>query len=119
MEERRKAPRLRSYLGGRITFSQQCSAMDCLVRNISQDGAKLAFSATVTLPHQFNLSIERNGVQVRVQTVWRRADEIGVSFLDENFQRHVVPLDIVRRLRASEAENAALKRRVAQLNTAE
>lgn len=117
MQERRKAPRQRSYLGGRITFNQQSSTMDCLVRNISGQGAKVAFSAAITLPDQFDLSIERKGVRIRVRTVWRRADEIGVSFLDENVQQHVVPLDMARRLRSREVENAALKRRVAQLSS--
>ena len=112
-------PRQRSYLGGRIAFNQHKLTMDCLVRNVSQEGAKLVFSGAVTLPHEFDLTIERKGVRVRARTIWRRADEIGVSFLCGNVQQRVVPLNVARRLRGFEAENAALKRRVAQLSSAE
>ena len=119
MDERRKAHRQRSYLGGLIAFNRERSTMNCLIRNVTDEGAKIAFSAAVTLPYEFDLSIERKGIQVRARTIWRKADEIGVLFLDERSQSRVVPLDLMRRLRACEADNAVLKIRVAQLSSAE
>jgi hypothetical protein len=47
--------------------------------------------------------------------VWRRVYEAGVAFLGEYNDEMPVPWDLAKRLRASEAEKAALRKRIAQL----
>jgi hypothetical protein len=50
MQERRQYRRGRTYLGGRLAFDAQYCAIECLVRNMSRNGAKLVFEGTALLP---------------------------------------------------------------------
>ena len=118
MQDRRKSTRRRSYIGGQIAFNQRSSLMDCLVRNISGGGAKLVFTNTVTVPQEFDLSMQ-NARTFRARVIWRRADEAGVAFLEPRPSSAPISLDVARRLRQCEAEKAALQRRVQELSGAE
>ena len=117
MSERRQMHRQRSLLGGRIAFNGSRSTMDCLVRNISPNGARIDLSDSAPLPREFDLAIECKGLKARVEIVWRVADQIGVSFTSPESQPAVVPLDLAHRLNRSQAENLALKRRVRELSS--
>src|SRR3954447_10484428 len=81
--EQRQAPRLRSLLGARIEINNGQATVDCLIRDVSETGAKLIISAPVPLPDRFDLIIPQKGVTRRVRVAWRRATEIGVRFADE------------------------------------
>ena len=61
MIERRKEPRLKSLLGGRISFSRRQSTMDCMVRNIAPHGALVVFPHTSLTPTEFTLHIPHRG----------------------------------------------------------
>ena len=117
MQDRRQTTRTRTYFGGQIAFNQRMSVMDCLVRNISAEGAKLVFSETRTVPQEFDLSVHKNERTYRAKVIWRRADEAGVAFLEPRPQAAPVSLDLMRRLRQSEADKAALQRRIEQLSS--
>lgn len=119
MQDRRKTTRRRTYFGGQIAFNGQASLMDCLVRNISAEGAKLAFTETRAVPQEFDLSVHKNERTYRAKVIWRKADEAGVAFLEPRPQSAPVSLDLMRRLRQCEADNAALQRRVEQLSSPE
>jgi PilZ domain len=119
MHERRKTTRNRSYFGGQIAFNGQRSLMDCLVRNISGEGAKLVFTQTATVPQEFDLSVHSKERTFRARVVWRKADEAGVAFLEPRPQSAPISLDLVRRLRQCEADKAALRQRVEQLSGTE
>ena len=118
MQDRRRSTRRRSYIGGQIAFNQRSSLMDCLVRNISGGGAKLVFTNTVTVPQEFDLSMQ-NARTYRAKVIWRRADEAGVAFLEPRPSSAPIQLDLARRLKACEAERDALKKRVERLCSAE
>ena len=118
MQERRKTPRRRSYLGGQIGFHQRSAAMDCLVRNYSVSGAKLVFHTPVLIPEEFDLTVPHKQRCFRVRTAWRRSHEMGVFFVEEQ-RSQAVPLDASRRLRELQDQCAALKRRVAELSAPE
>ena len=45
--DQRIAPRLKALLAARISFNNGQSALDCLIRNLSDTGAKLIVSAAV------------------------------------------------------------------------
>ncbi len=47
LTERRESDRRRTYLCGRITFNDRVSTMDCLIRNLSRNGAMLEFPGPV------------------------------------------------------------------------
>ena len=115
MIERRRSVRSRTYLGGTIAFNRRKSTMDCHIRNFSSAGAKVALTNAVSIPEQFDLTIARRERSFRARTIWRGAYEAGVAFVSEYEQSMPVPLEWAKRLRACEAEKAALRRRIAQL----
>src|SRR5215207_6637825 len=77
-------------------------------------GRKARFSHTVTVPDQFDLCVRKREQSFQARIAWRRDDEIGVALLPQR-PSTAIPLDIARRFRDCEAENLALKRRLALL----
>lgn len=117
--EQRGAPRLRVFLKGRIHFNNGSSSIDCLVRDLSSTGAKLVLSETATLPEKFDLYIPQKERTYRAQLRWRREDGIGVTFDNapelDPLNPDTTVSNLLRRIAELETENAALRRRVAQL----
>lgn len=114
--ERRRAARSRTFIGGKVIFNQRQSTLDCTVRNLSEDGALLAFSGSVTLPELFELYCPLKRESRMVRSRWRDGDRIGVAFAAPAKQDAApVQLDLMRRLRQLEKENAALKARIVEL----
>jgi hypothetical protein len=113
----RRSPRLRALLGATITFNNGSSTVDCLIRDISESGARLAVPEAVTLPAAFELFIPRKNKKRPVEMLWRRADVVGVSFADQPGAKRpgTGEAALKRELRESEAELARLRNRIAQL----
>lgn len=80
MEERRKAPRDRIFLNGRIAFNNKNSTADCFVRNCSGEGAKIAVAETLPLPREFDFLIVGKRKIRHARLVWRRGAQAGVAF---------------------------------------
>lgn len=115
MNERRRTPRPRSFLGARIAFNHGFSTFDCIARNLTDGGARLAFPNTVLLPELFDLAIPQKGLATQARVVWRGDAELGVRFVaaaDEVPRANVVPIGLARRLQECERERAALQRQV-------
>ncbi len=124
MSEHRRESRQRVFLKGRITFNNSASSLDCLVRDLSTTGARLAMSETTTLPEAFELYIAQKDKTYRATLRWRREDGVGVIFPEELARTMPVavaaPADaagtdasvtmLLRRLSELEAENATLRR---------
>jgi hypothetical protein len=118
MSERRKSKRQKSFLRGCIYFNDRRAAIDCLVRDISEAGAKLIFSEAVQTPDVIELHIPQRKQQLRAQVQWRNGDEMGVLFPDAmtvGADKNDAELD--ERMHKLEAEIAALKRIVKKLKT--
>jgi hypothetical protein len=113
MQERRQSIRGRTYLGARIVFNHRYSTTDCLVRDLSADGAKLTISAAVTVPAELDLEFGQSRETRRIRVVWRRGDELGVVFADRTAAAEVIPLDVHRKLKAAEAERDRLRAQLA------
>ncbi|MDN5929069.1 MAG: PilZ domain-containing protein [Hyphomicrobiales bacterium] len=78
--ERRSQPRRRVLKGAIIRFNKGYGAFECVVRNLSESGAKLTFGETSAIPVAFDLKIAGDE-QVRPARIrWRSPDSVGVSF---------------------------------------
>lgn len=115
MFERRKRPRGRTLLGAEVAHNPQYAPVRCVVRNLSESGARLALNSAVVLPAEIDLTITQRAETRRARLVWRRGDAVGVAFVRPETAAAPIPLDLVRRLRDSEAEVHALRRRLALL----
>lgn len=101
--------RLRTLLPALIERSDGASQLQCLVRDISDTGAKLQLSDAVALPANFRMSIPKLGRQHEARIRWRRGDMVGVEFDPDDAAQRAARADdaLVRRL---EAENARLRK---------
>lgn len=80
MKEHRSAERTRTFLKGRIEYSNGQASMECLIRDLSEIGARIAVSDSVTLPDHFRLFVPKTNRWMDARTRWRRGGLIGVSF---------------------------------------
>jgi PilZ domain len=56
---------------------------NCIVRDLSEAGARLGISQRIKLPLQFDLRFARHGLELKARVRWRRGDFVGVSFCFE------------------------------------
>jgi len=82
MGERRKSVRNKSFLRGCVYFNKRRGALDCLIRDISSEGARIIFSDTVSVPDVVELYIPQKEQTMRARVQWRHGDEIGLAFPD-------------------------------------
>jgi hypothetical protein len=78
--DRRLAIRRRTILGASIIFNSKSSTLDCVIRDLSDTGAKLKADGIATLPDEFTLEVPCKRQSYPVRVVWRRADTCGVRF---------------------------------------
>jgi hypothetical protein len=80
-EQRRSVPRHRALKGGRILFNRGSSSIDCTIRDLSADGAKLVVESVLGIPSEFELLLDQ-GTQSRLCIRrWNSQKTIGVQFL--------------------------------------
>jgi hypothetical protein len=118
MGDRRGIRRQKSFLHGFIYFDKRRGVMSCLIRDLSDTGARIVFSETVTIPEHINLHIPQREKTVRAHVQWRRGDEIGLAF--EAAPAAVTPheSDLMQRVVQLEAEIIELKRTIKKLKRA-
>jgi hypothetical protein len=78
--EKRLSPRRHTTIAASIVFDGGRGRMDCVIRNLSDGGAKLEVGAVRGIPDQFELLVANHRPQ-RCQVAWRALREIGVQFL--------------------------------------
>jgi hypothetical protein len=118
-DNRRIAPRQKSFLQGRIFYNHRRSSVDCLIRDISDIGAKLKFSETVAVPEVMELYIPNKDEFRRARVQWRAGGEMGVAFGEEvdapSTEAAAPTTDLPARMQKLESDIAALKRIVHEL----
>jgi hypothetical protein len=117
MAERRRSVRKKSFLRGCVYFDKRRGAIDCLIRDISDEGARIIFSDAVNFPDVVELYIPQKEQTVRARVQWRRGDEVGLAFPDAARSASVQPQfgDLAQRVAELETEMAALRRTLKQL----
>ena len=113
--DRRSEPRLRSLLGATLRFRHTATITDCLIRDITANGARIAVDETIPLSAVFEITIPHLDDVRHARLVWRHGDWVGVAFEASEPEGSVVPIEVARELRATKAENAALQARIASL----
>ncbi len=112
--EHRTSPRVRSFLRGEIIHSNGSSKTECVVRDLSEGGARVEAPATVTVPEFFELHIPLRNAVYRAQIVWQHGQELGLQFAKPEAKGARIPdeksSDV--KLRMLELENEVSKLRV-------
>jgi hypothetical protein len=76
--ERRTAVRQRVYKGASIAFNNGYSVLECVVKNRSDQGARLAFGDALGVPPRFALQVAGEEEQRQAEVRWRGEREVGV-----------------------------------------
>lgn len=90
-DDRRGKTRQRTLLRGRICYGDHSViSMDCVIRNISADGALLSVPGSAPLPSEFTLLHVVEGVSYDAHLAWRKGDLVGVALGDRHDLKGVV-----------------------------
>lgn len=79
----RAAMRQRVLKAGKILPPGNMSIVDCVIRDMSLTGARLAAGDQVAIPNEFRLVVLQDDTIRCAEVVWRRGDLIGVRFTSE------------------------------------
>ena len=80
VEERRASHRSRTLRGGKILFNDRRSVLDCMIRNLSHEGACLQVESLVGVPATFELLIDGEEAPRPCRLVWQSHDRAGVEY---------------------------------------
>ncbi len=102
---------------GFVYFDKRRGAMSCLVRDLSEQGARIILSEAVTIPDNVNLHIPQREETLRARVQWRRGDEIGLVFPDAGRTAAPVPqeIELIKRVAQLESEILTLKQTIKKL----
>lgn len=83
MQERRRVRRTKVYKCAKISMNG--SLRDCVVRDISSLGARLALMSTCSIPDKFGLTFDAAHTMRACRVAWRSPTEVGVEFCEAAF----------------------------------
>jgi hypothetical protein len=84
MQERRRVKRIQVFKSAKIAFNG--ALRDCVVRDISSLGARLAFVSTAYIPDSFSLTFDAAHTLRPCRVAWRSGTQIGVEFSEATFR---------------------------------
>jgi len=115
MLERRKKARDKVIYAGIAHADDSVQSTNCVVRNLSDNGARLEFERNVPMPREpIRLTIARKGRSFLARIIWWRDNFVGVAFAAES-PFELPGSDLAQRLRRSERKKRELQRRVKEL----
>jgi predicted DNA binding CopG/RHH family protein len=82
MEERRLNTRRQTALTGRIIIDKRAATIECMVRDLSDDGAKIDVREMAHLPYEFKLEISDVNFSVRTRVAWASGKSYGLVFIE-------------------------------------
>jgi hypothetical protein len=69
--------------GAKIIFNERQSTLNCRVRDLTTDGARLDLSTQQLLPHEFELQVSGAPAFRRCGLRWAHGTVVGVRFLPD------------------------------------
>ena len=84
MQNKRKERREAITWPGRIAYDRGAQLRECVVRDISREGARLTLANLRGLPAEFELLILTTGEIFQAVSKWRRGREVGVYFVEKD-----------------------------------
>jgi hypothetical protein len=91
--ERRTSNRQRTVLRGCIYYDKRSAAADCLVRDVSDRGARLELSENVVIPDLIELYIPKKEQTYHARVLWRHGNEVGVAYIDDGSEHSAYSLE--------------------------
>jgi len=76
----RKTQRRRTLIGAKILFNEGSSVLDCVVKDLSEGGARLVMDGAIAVPANFDLHLSDGRVFRSCRIAWRQVSSLGVAF---------------------------------------
>ncbi|PWK72663.1 hypothetical protein [Aminobacter sp. AP02] len=80
--EQRKEGRHRTLKGAKLSFYGGYCSFEGIVRNQSQNGARLDFGDTTGVPPEFSLAISGEAAKRTARVCWHSPTSVGVCFVE-------------------------------------
>ncbi|MCC6734780.1 MAG: PilZ domain-containing protein [Bauldia sp.] len=77
--ERRHLHRNRVLKGALVVFGNHDRVIDCAIRNLSDEGAKVTLGSTIGIPDTFELMIPAEHRIAPARAIWRTERELGIA----------------------------------------
>jgi hypothetical protein len=78
--ENRLQPRRNTMILATIVYDSGRTRLDCVIRNLSEGGAKLEFATVRGIPQTFDLMVSGHRPH-QCRVAWRALKELGVQFI--------------------------------------
>jgi len=82
--ERRASPRRKTRFKATIVYGVDRTTAGCVVRDLSDHGARLRLDLADELPTRFHLIWVADRAVLEVEAVWRSNGEMGVKFMSKH-----------------------------------
>jgi hypothetical protein len=112
--EKRDASRHKCYLRAFVYFEGRGTAVNCVVRDISDSGARLQFEKPLGLTELLDLHIPAKGQSFHAEKRWHDGEQIGVVFRT-TAKKNTDDAGVGRRVGRLQAEIAVLKKAIKHL----
>jgi hypothetical protein len=112
--EMQEVPQHKVFLRAFVYREGSAVAVDCIVRELSDIGARLKFSSPKDFTGFLDLHIPIRGQSFHSKVQWNENDEVGVAFHAAT-STTTAEIDLDRRVDRLESEIAMLKKAVKQL----
>ncbi|HUQ34806.1 MAG TPA: PilZ domain-containing protein [Aestuariivirga sp.] len=86
--DQRRSRRRPVYMKASISHSTLSEGLDCIVREISQDGARLELPHAKDLPLAFLLRLDGETALRLCTTAWHSDNQVGVEFSQQIIERN-------------------------------
>ena len=98
--ERRDSHRQRVLLKGKIAYADGAFSMDCVIRDLSKNGARIALSKGQNMPTRAYLIDVRAGIAYESVVAWIRVPQYGLRFVSQHNLQYVTnpSLSFLKRL---------------------
>jgi hypothetical protein len=80
MSEKRRIQRTQVLKGAKIIFGNRSCLLDCVVKNLTNSGARLELPSLIGIPPSFELSFDQGRIMRSCRVMWQKGNNIGVSF---------------------------------------
>ena len=80
-EERRSSVRKNTALVGKIIVDKRIAPIGCMVRDLSEDGARIDVREDALLPYEFELEVPDVNLLVRTRVAWASGKGYGLMFI--------------------------------------
>jgi hypothetical protein len=87
--ERRDLSRRRTLLKGKIAYGDGAFSMDCVIRDLSKTGARIALAKGQTMPTRSYLIDMRSAIAYECVVAWIRAPLFGLRFVSQHNLQYV------------------------------